>query len=273
LTGKGYTNPIIHTKASPANNITVQGNVSEYEISDLENGNIEIKKFVGFDQAEMVIPTEINGKKVVRIGRDAFKQCNGIKHLIVPEGIENISAGAFAGCKELSTVILPTSLKHLGNAYGTGAFEGTAITKIDIPNGITSIGAHSFEGCERLVQILFPDNLMTIRTCAFRNCNSLTEVILPSTVIALESRAFSFCGKLSKVKLNEGLRIIEGYVFHYDPVLTYLAIPKSVKKFGEDFFGGGSPVSTKNVTIGCYPGSKAIEYARLNNIKMKDLSK
>jgi hypothetical protein len=260
----------------------VQGNVSEYEISDLGNGNIEIKKFVGFDKAETVIPTKINGKKVIGIGKDAYKQCKGIKRLIVPEGIEYISEGAFAHCTEMSNVILPTSLKQLGKKDSTihfrahwdsmGAFQGTAITKIDLPNGITTIEDNSFKECDRLVQILFPDNLKRIGEYAFQSCDSLEEVILPSKVEVLEVGAFGFCKKLSKVKLNEGLKKIGSYVFSHDPRLIYLTIPQSITEFGMQIIGEGR-IDNRNVTLGCYPGSKAIEYARLNNFSVKDATK
>lgn len=280
--GGGYTNPIVHNNFAPVNNTPVQGNASDYEISDLGNGTIEIKKFVGFDLADTIIPTEINGKRVVGIGTDAFKQCQGMQRLIVPEGIEYISEGAFADCSSLTKVVLPTSLRQLGKKDGTnrfrssldknGVFQGTAITEIDLPNGITTIEENSFSHCNKLVKILFPDNLRTIKSSAFSGCNSLLEVTLPSKVEMIEYGAFNFCKNLSKVTLNDGLKKIDGGVFNYDPALTYLVIPKSVTEFGSDIIGSGK-YGTKNVTIGCYPGSKAIEYARLNNLQIKDMSK
>ena len=45
------------------------GNAFDYEIKDIGNGKIEISKFVGFDKADTIIPTEINGKKEIGIYR------------------------------------------------------------------------------------------------------------------------------------------------------------------------------------------------------------
>ena len=224
--GSGYTNPIVHNNSASVNNTPVQGNASDYEIADLGNGTIEIKKFVGFDQADTIIPTEIRGKKVVGIGVDAFKQCKGIKRLIIPEGIEYISEGAFAECENLFQVTFPTSLKQLGkkdatNRFkgvdsATGSFQGTGLKEIDLPNGITEIGEHTFSGCDNLTRILFPDNLRVIKCFAFSWCNSLVEIVFPHKVQQLEFGAFSFCKNLSKVTLNEGLKKIDGGVFDYD---------------------------------------------------------
>ena len=144
--GGGYTNPIVHNNSAPINNTPVQGNASDYEIADLGNGTIEIKKFVGFDQADTIIPTEISGKKVVGIRSGAFQQCKGIKQLIIPEGIEYVEDGAFADCSNLIKIVLPNALSRIGNQNSRsiglghkGAFQGTAISEIDLPNLIKVI--------------------------------------------------------------------------------------------------------------------------------------
>lgn len=280
--GDGYINPIVHNNQSPSNNILVSGNSSDYEIADLGAGTIEIKKFVGFDEPDMIIPTEINGKKVVGIGTDAFKQCKGIKRLIIPEGIEYISEGAFAECSNLEQVVLPTSLKQLGkknttNSYrsATGAFQRTGLKEVDLPNGITEIGESTFSSCDSLIKVLFPDNLRIINSFAFSYCDSLAEIVLPPKVRQLECGAFMYCKNLSKVTLNEGLEKIGVGAFDHDPALTYLVIPKSVTEFGSDIIGAGNRYGRNPsvITIGCYPGSKAIEYARLNNFQIKDMSR
>jgi hypothetical protein len=100
----------------------------------------------------------------------------------------------------------------------------------------------------------------------------LEEVILPSRVEVLECGVFGFCKKLSNVKLNEGLKKIDSYVFTHDPRLIYLTIPQSVTEFGSQIIGD-SLIDNRNVTLECYPGSKAIEYARLNNFSVKDATK
>lgn len=265
----------MHNDAVPSNNALVMENACDYEIADLGNGKIEIRKFVGFDQADTVIPTEVKGKQVIGIGVNAFKQCKGIRRVIIPEGIEYISEGAFAKCNSLEVVILPSSLKQIGkkeydaNGYSIandGAFQGIAITEIDLPNDITVI-ENSFSNCYKLKKILFSDNLRVIKCSAFKRCESLVEFALPSTVTIIERNAFAFCKCLTKVTLNEGLRRIEDGVFQGDWALNYLTIPKSVTEFGKSVIHSGYG---NNGTIGCYPGSKAIEYARLNNQNIKD---
>jgi len=275
--------PINHAPTSKKNNVLTGSKVRprNYEVSFLENGTVEISRFIGFDQADTIIPNEIDGKKVIGIGADAFKQCKGIQQLIIPEGIEYISEGAFADCSNLKKVILPRSLKQLSvespssryrSSYDRkGAFEGTAIYEIDLPNSIFIIGEKAFANCKNLIRILFPDDLRVIESWAFSHCNSLTEVVLPTKVEVLEYGAFMNCKRLLKVILNEGLKTIKGRVFCDDPALTYLIIPASVEEFGSGIIGLCK--GSNNITIGCYPGSKAVEYARLNNLQIVDASK
>ena len=273
IEGDTYTKPVIHTDFQTTV-VNIRSNAHGYKVTELGNGKIEIKKFLGFAQADTVIPTEIDGKRVVGIGENAFKQCRKIERLIVPEGIEYISAGAFAECRKLNRIILPESLKELGKMTtytisGKGAFEGTAISEIDIPNGVTIIGKLCFKGCKNLRKIVFPDNLQKIEQLAFCGCCSLEKVTLPATCESVGSYAFDLCSMLSKVVLNEGLKQIEIKAFGDTPKLFYLAIPKSVELIEEGAFG----TKEENKTIGCYPGSKALQYARENNLKIKNISR
>ena len=272
--GGGYTNPIVHNNSAPVNNTPVQGNASDYEIADLGNGTIEIKKFVGFDQADTIIPTEINGKKVVSIGSNAYKQCKGIRRLIVPEGITKIDDGAFAECSSLCEIMLPSTLVELGRKNSAssginGPFSGTAIEKIDLPNGIKRIGYGTFCNCDRLREVLLPDNLQIISTFAFLGCSTLEKILLPSTVKEIESHAFSRCSGLQVIQLNEGLVKIGSNAFAECNKVLKLLIPSTITEIGSEAFkrsGYSYRGQSSPIILCCYPGSRAIEYARLNNL-------
>ena len=272
--GGGYTNPIVHNNSAPINNTPVQGNASDYEIADLGNGTIEIKKFVGFDQADTIIPTEISGKKVVGIRSGAFQQCKGIKQLIIPEGIEYVEDGAFADCSNLIKIVLPNALSRIGNQNSRsiglghkGAFQGTAISEIDLPNLIKVIPRSCFSNCKQLRKVQFPDTLEEISSSAFWVNEKLTDIQLPPTVRKIGSSAFYGCTSLSNVNLNEGLKTIEGGAFENCSAIAEIIIPSTVETFGTDIFKCGYG-GNKNILIKCYQGSRAIEYVRKNNHRL-----
>ncbi|KAA6353845.1 MAG: hypothetical protein EZS28_050628, partial [Streblomastix strix] len=62
---------------------------------------------------EIEVPTLINQKKVVSIGRNAFFGCNNITNIILPPTIKTIEAGAFARMEKLERLVLPNSLEYV----------------------------------------------------------------------------------------------------------------------------------------------------------------
>ena len=58
--------------------------------------------------------------KLVNIGSFAFDGCSGLEEIEIPEGVISIQNSAFAHCKKLKKVILPSTLRDFGN----GALPG-----------------------------------------------------------------------------------------------------------------------------------------------------
>ena len=243
-----YTNPVTHKNPitqrirTHVTNKRVVGKTNDYEITDLGYGTVEISKFVGVDQADTVIPTEINGKKVIGVGSGPFKCCKGIKRLIVPEGIEHLDREVFAECSNLMEIILPTSLYSIGrqDSIIVGTFRRTAITEIDLPDMIKIIPNACFKECRQLRKVQLPDNLEEIGDDAFMYDVNLTDIQLPSSLKSIGRFAFCNCRALKEI-----------------------TIPSSVEKFGKDIFN-----LNNNILIRCYPGSKASEYARENHLQI-----
>ena len=103
--------------------------------------------------ANIVIPSEYEGKPVTSIGESAFRSCKNITSLIIPDSITSISEYAFALCENL--------------------------TSIAIPDGVSAIGALAFEGCTSLISITIPDSVTSIGYGAFDDCGSLTSLSVP----------------------------------------------------------------------------------------------
>lgn len=97
--------------------------------------------------SELTVPSEIAGQDVLAIGEDCF-----------------------AGCTELTTVILPDTIATIGD----GAFSGcTGLRGIYIPKSVNVIGEKAFYGCTSLEAIYIHNRIKIIREDAFDNCNFL----------------------------------------------------------------------------------------------------
>ncbi len=103
----------------------------------------------------VVIPEEVDGKKVVSITGTPFGEGSGVKVVKISDSVERISLG-FRGNEELQYVIFGSGLKE--------------------------IGEESFFGCHSLEKVELNDGVEKLVYNAFANMNSLTYLYVPDTV-------------------------------------------------------------------------------------------
>lgn len=251
-----------------------KGVLSDYEINDLGNGRVEIKKYVGFEEEKMVIPNQIDGKKVVSIGEGAFQGCKGIKELIISEGIIIIEPGAFCNCSNLEKIHFPDTLIEIKGNEKYGAFEFcTEIEEIILPKKLKEIGTRTFQYCNQLEKVQFPDSLIGIGAYAFKSCSSIKHIEFPLSLKYIYKSAFEYC-KLNTVILNKGIKELQADVFSFEQsqgVNTSIVIPNTVININENVFG--HLLLHKPKVIYCYSGSKAMDFARKHGIKAEDARK
>ncbi len=90
--------------------------------------------------------------------------------------LTEIPAAAFRGCNRLTEVTMPNSIMTIENA----AFSGcTQLSSIVIPNSVTQIKANAFNNCGSLDGLLIiPSSVTFIGTDAFRNCSGIDVMIV-----------------------------------------------------------------------------------------------
>ena len=134
------------------------GEDREYWFEQREDGTLQIIGYSGSDET-LVIPGNVYGYPVTAISGTSFMSADGLKHVIVPEGITVIYAQAFANNHELESVQLPASLERIGYS----AFEYcSSLKEIVIPEGVTIIEDDAFWGCENLTSVVLPASLEEI---------------------------------------------------------------------------------------------------------------
>ena len=78
-----------------------------------ENGSgITIYGYTG-DKTELVIPGEIDGKKVTDIGMNAFYKYSSLTSVTIPESVTSIGFAAFWGCSGLTSVKIPEGVTSI----------------------------------------------------------------------------------------------------------------------------------------------------------------
>ena len=189
-----------------------------------------------------------------------------IRHLILPEGIQEIGDFAFSRMR-LEQVNLPKSLRKLGRSCFSSC-HWLSTDPLIIPEGITSIPPQCFINCQCFKKLVLPSTLKTIEGAAFYNTrveeanfpegleyikglafegSDLKKAILPSTLKDLSEFTFSMCPKLQEIKIPEGVTKIPLGFASWCHLLEEVNIPKSVTVIEVDAFG--SDVKLKPIDL------------------------
>lgn len=112
------------------------------------------------------------------ISNEAFRDCTGLKRVVLGNGLKNIGHGcdgAFQGCTSLVEVQIGSSVSRIGRSAFCGC---SSLAAIRIPDSVKQIDYHAFSGCSSLTSITIPDSVELIWEGAFQGYTSLKEVYI-----------------------------------------------------------------------------------------------
>ena len=185
------------------------------------------------------------------IGASAFYSCINISGgLVIPEGVTHIAASAFQDCKQISSVIIPSTMKSIGAVAWGGCrqlkdvyiSDLTAWCNIDFgynssysPTSSNPLtwGGNLYLNGELVHDLIIPDEVVEIKQYVFYNCTNLTSIQLPDHIEKIGREAFANCVNLSHINLPQNLKIISENAFYACSALTGdLIIPDGVTEIG-----------------------------------------
>lgn len=190
---------------------------------------------------DIVIPSELGGYAVVRLGNSLFNDFSGITSVDIPDSVTSIGRSVFHSCFRMIRVNIPDGVTVIGDK----AFYGcSALIDVTIPINITTIGDWTFFGCSGLTSLLIPDGVESIGEAAFRDCSGLTSLTIPDSVTSIGKDAFAYCRGLNTV-----------------------IIPDNVTSIGDGAFAG-----CPNLILTITKGSVAEGYAKEEKIRFSYLN-
>ena len=89
------------------------------------------------------------GTAVVAIGKEAFRGCEKLSLLSLPDGLLRIEEEAFSGCVSLPSLILPSSVKQIGDRAFYGCLSLTSLT---LGTAVSSLGGNRICFCRNSAQ-------------------------------------------------------------------------------------------------------------------------
>ncbi|MGI6264219.1 MAG: leucine-rich repeat domain-containing protein [Acutalibacteraceae bacterium] len=157
-----------------------------------------------------------------------------VRQIKVMEGVPEIGAFAFFGCRELTAIHLPASLTALSWTALQGCPSLTAITvdpanprfsaadgvlfdktgqtliacpvgrrgKYRVPAPVRRIADHAFHRCVGLTGVTLPAGLQTVGAFAFAECAALTRLDFAAPPLTVGAYAFWHCPPSAQASLS-----------------------------------------------------------------------
>lgn len=177
------------------------------------------------------------------IGNDAFRFCRELNSILIPSTVNSIEEHAFRGCTSLTSIAIPNSVTSI-EEY---AFHGcTGLTSIAIPSSVISIGFNPFMGCGGLEQIIVdPENH---EYDSRENCNAIIKTstnelvtgcnntVFLNSIISIGTNAFCNCTGLTSITIPSSVTSIKSYAFSGCTGLTSIVIPSTVTSIEDNPF-------------------------------------
>ena len=219
--------------------------LEEFTVSPLNN-----KLYTTIDGVALVLK---DNEKMI-----AYAQGRNLSEYSIPQGIKEIDERLFMENAQLKKIILPSSLREIGQyafalctniteiifeedsmlaEIGEGAFGMTSIEKIELPESLLATGVEAFTGCPNLQEVILPEGIEIISVASFANCTLLSKINLPSTLKAIDQSAFYGCSSLKgEFVIPKSVNVLGAYAFRGCSSLTKVVILGDIEQIQTDTF-------------------------------------
>ena len=226
--------------------------ISNNILTDITDKNLSI----------LEIPESVDGVAIKGIGDRAFRYCDNLKTVTIPNSIETIGDLAFSNCDSIIELTIGENVKSIGNyafAYldniqvlnynainveqfeleplqSTNVFESFGLSNedgvtVNIGNKVKFLPKGMFNSVHRTVNITslnFAENgsLATISAYSFEGI-PIKTLYLPNSIETIGDYAFYDCDSIIELTIGENVKSIGNYAFAYldnIQVLNYNAI-------------------------------------------------
>ena len=148
-----------------------------------------------------------------------FRRNKKIKKVIIKKGVTSVSYEAFALCKNLNSVTIPSTVKTIG----IRSFYGTKISKITVPTKTKTIGQGAFGSCKSLKTIVMPGDFKLKleedtddKLWYVASDQSAVDTITFNTKLKLANVSYLSANNLVVAKNDPSYQSIEGVIYTKD---------------------------------------------------------
>ena len=182
------------------------------------------------------VPEAFEGKPLTTV-RYAFYDDDTVVYINVPEGVTAIGDYFCYNCDSLEQVVLPSTLKKIGN--------------------------EAFQYCTGLKELVLPDGLESLGRTFASSCSSLASVTLPAALTEIPEDFMQYDTDLASLVIPEGVRRLSVGMLIGSENLFSLYLPSSVVQVDATL--------PSQVTIFAPEGSPALMWAESNGYESRAL--
>jgi len=225
----------------------------DFRVDD-EDGKIVIIGYEG-ESMDVVIPSTIDGKEVVAIGRCAFVN-DDITSVVCPDTLKEIREEAFENCDCLTDIQFNDGLESVGRL----AFNCASLEKVILPDSVTFVDEIAFLCPGTIMEIKLSNSMTEIPSGCF-GCAGVSSITVPAYIKSVGKQAFYGCKNLETLVFEEGVEVLGEDVFEDCDALTSVVIPASVTEIQEI-----SSYDCENIVFTVPAGSYAEQYMQENEL-------
>ena len=135
----------------------------------------------------------------------SFWECTGLERVILHEGLSAIKSLSFYGCVNLASVVIPSTVKKIGEQTFAYANNRDCYVEVDSKNTMYKIDGNCLIDIESntilsgFANSVIPSYIQRVEGGAFEGCASLASITIPASVTELDGSPFIGCTGLVSV--------------------------------------------------------------------------
>ncbi len=152
----------------------------------------------------VTVPDSVAGYAVTGVAAEAFRDCESVRSVRLPDGVTWIGDDAFFGCGALEELNMPRSLRSVG----ASAFGGAGLRSLVFPEGLTRIGRCAINTMSRLEALSLPSTLSEMGEWNLESGSRVPRIVLPDGLAEIGD-GFLFDGQAVRcVYIPGGARLL-----------------------------------------------------------------
>ena len=223
------------------------------------------------------------------VGVCAYQDRTDITTVRIAAGVRNIGNGAFCRCSALSDILLPNSLKMIGEM----SFACTNIRSVIIPDSVEFIEKRAFAFNPELRSVHIGESVKYIMPGAFSGCEKLKRITVSpendyyyvQNGCLVEKETKKLIVACAPYVVPEGVKIIEKQAFMFLLNCDSVTLPASLESINSEgdpiknfdmcryveYDGHGEVTLEKTTLIKAPRSSYAEAFAMKNNIRFEEI--